>query len=1030
MKDLMREAKKAARQGDYSRAGDLCDMAGHPLDAMAFYLQGKHYLLAGQVAARIGEYGQAAGYFASGGDAAQAAEMYIKAGMKKKAAMMYERSGQYIKAAEIEERMSNFVGAAAYLEMGGQFEKAAYLFAHAGENAKAAALYERLLKSVSPDPMDTGSYNFEESRKRNLKYSRFAGILYMKAGQFTKAGPFLEEAGLFDQAVQAYLKAGRTDSAAALLIKLENYAEALKLVEEDPGAKIDARLLGELYLRSGRFERAAEVFLGKGLNFKAAECFESGGDLGRAAALFMSEGELIRAADLYSGVGRHKDAALAYEKAAEFVNAGMAYEKADLKDEAVRVYITSGHVLDAARIHLSQGSQSQAIRILQRVGRDDPDFGRASYMLGTVFSEQGLFAPAAEKFETSLKLLKDDSEKVKCLYHLALTYEQMARAEEARKLYEKVLAVDYHHEDVAERLRSLARQVSQQTGPTAAQKQALRDTLRVSAMTPQGIAANIDGRLEITRKLGQGRHAEVFEAYDRVLQKKLAAKRYPLPTSGEPDMVNRFLREAHKVSELSHPNLVTVYGIGEDSEGRYILEELVDGRTLREILDERIRIEPVRVMEIATQVCDLLAYAHRKGVIHRDLRPENIFLVGQDQVKVSDFGLKARMSDSSATEGRAVCYAAPEALRAERVDERSDIYAMGVILYEVLLGEPPFPADTASFDHLNVPPPFPTKMDRTLPAFLRKIIERCLEKDRTRRYRSATQVLDELKASAIVPGVIIADRYEIVRELGIGGMGRIYQALDRELDEPVALKVLRAGDAEGRQVERFLREIKMARKISHANVVKVYDLGSWKEHRYITMEYIDGMNLEQWVRLRAALDIPVAVKLLVDVARGLESAHALGIIHRDIKPQNILLKDGSIPKILDFGIARGSKGVDMTTAGFVMGSPKYMSPEQVQALPLDARTDIYSMGVVMYFVFTGREPFVGDTPSVIAYKHIGETPRPPREVNPSIPVWLNDLILKALEKDRDKRHPTVGDLAAALEKGLASGQASKARAKA
>jgi serine/threonine protein kinase len=610
---------------------------------------------------------------------------------------------------------------------------------------------------------------------------------------------------------------------------------------------------------------------------------------------------------------------------------------------------------------------------------------------------------------------------VKCLYHLALTYEQLGRVEEACRLYEKVLSVDYHHADVAERLKTLAQQVSQHSAgsSTSAQKQAVRDTLRMGVATPQGIAANISGRLEVTRKLGEGRYAVVYEAYDRVLQKKVAAKRYPPATTQAPDMITRFLREAQKASELSHPNMVTVYGIGEDHEGRYILEELVDGRSLRDLLDEKIRIEPARVMEIATQVCEVLSYAHRKSVIHRDLRPENIFLIAQDQVKVSDFGLKARMTDASAAEGRSVCYTSPEAIRSERVDERSDIYALGVILYEILLGEPPFPADTASFDHLNVPPPFPTKVDRMLPAFLRKIIERCLEKDRTRRYRSAAQVLDELKASAIVPGVIIAERYEIVRELGIGGMGRIYQALDRELDEPVALKVLRAGDAEGRQVERFLWEIKMTRRISHPNVVKVFDLGSWKEHKYITMEYIEGVNLEQWVRLQSRIDIPEAIRLIVDVAHGLESAHALGIIHRDVKPQNILLKDGKVPKILDFGIARGSEGSDMTTSGFVMGSPKYMSPEQVQAMPLDTRTDIYSMGVLMYFVFTGREPFVGDTPSVIAYKHIGEAPRPPREVNPAIPAWLNDIILKALAKDREQRFASASDLAGALEAGLA-----------
>ncbi|HEY3174570.1 MAG TPA: protein kinase [Candidatus Polarisedimenticolia bacterium] len=1025
MKDLFKEAKKAARQGDFSRAGDLCDMAGHPLDAIAYYVQGRHHLLAAQVASRIGEHAQAASYFSSGGDPAQAAEMYLKAGQKKKASMMYEKAGQYLKAADLEEKMTNYQQAAAYYEMGGQIEKAAYLFAQTGDNVKGATLYEKLIAAGSHNAMDSGAFNFEESRKRNARYARFAGILYMKAAQFSRAGPYLEEAGLFEQAVQAYRKSGRTDRAAALLIKLENYTEALKLVEEDPTAKVERRLLGELYLRAGLFERAGEVFLSEGLGFKAAECFESAGDLARAADLFIAEGELIRAGDLYAGIGRPRDAAQSYEKAKEFLNAGKMYEKAGLADEAVRVYVAAGRVFEAARIHMSRGSKSQAIRVLQQVRREDPDFGRASLMLGKLFSEQGLNAPAAEKFEHALRHLKEKDDQTKCLYHLALTYEQLGRVEEACKLYEKVLSVDYHHADVAERLKTLAQQVGQTSSlepSTSSQRQAVKDTMKMGATTSQGIAANISGRLEVTRKLGEGRYAVVFEAYDRVLQKKVAAKRYPPATSSTPDMVNRFLREAQKISELSHPNLVTVFGIGEDHEGRYILEEMVDARTLREILDEKIRIEPARVIEIATQICELLNYTHRKSIVHRDLRPENIFLCANDQVKVSDFGLKARMTDVTSLEGRSVCYASPEMIRSERVDSGSDIYALGVILYEIVLGEPPFPPDTASFDHLNLPPPFPVKVDRLLPGFMKKIIARCLEKDRSRRYRSAAQILDELKAAAIVPGVIVDERYEIVRELGIGGMGRIYQALDRELDEPVALKVLRAGDAEGRQVERFLREIKMTRRITHPNVVKVYDLGSWKEHRYITMEYIEGMNLEQWVRLRASLDIPEAVRLLVDVARGLDAAHTLGIIHRDIKPQNILLKDGKTPKILDFGIARGLEGSDMTTSGFVMGSPKYMSPEQVQAMPLDTRTDIYSMGILMYFFFTGREPFVGDTPSVIAYKQIGEAPRPPREVNPEIPEWLDAVILKALAKDREHRFATAGELASALEEGLAGGQ--------
>jgi len=160
--------------------------------------------------------------------------------------------------------------------------------------------------------------------------------------------------------------------------------------------------------------------------------------------------------------------------------------------------------------------------------------------------------------------------------------------------------------------------------------------------------------------------------------------------------------------------------------------------------------------------------------------------------------------------------------------------------------------------------------------------------------------------------------------------------------------------------------------------------------------------------------------MMVDVAGALHSAHALGIIHRDIKPQNILIQDGTTPKLLDFGIARGGgdTDTDLTTAGFVMGSPKYMSPEQVQALPLDFRTDIYSLGVVMYFIFTGREPFVGETPSGIAHRQLHSAPRPPQELNADLPDWLVAAILKSMEKDAANRYATMADLATALEAGL------------
>jgi serine/threonine protein kinase/tetratricopeptide (TPR) repeat protein len=1103
--DLLKEARRAQRRGDYSRAGDLCDMAGYPHEAIQMYVQGKQYLLAGQVAARIGEYAAAAGYYASGGDFPAAADMYVKAGQRKKASLMYERGGQFLKAAEIEEKMGNLGAAAAYYDMAGQTEKSAYLYAQSGDNLKAAALYEALLAASNPDPSASGAYSTEETRKRRARYARFSGILYYKAGKYEKAGPYLEEAGLFDQAVEAYKKSSHTERAAHLLVRLENYAEALRIVEEDPATKIDKRLLGELLLRAGQFARAAETFLEANLPFKAAECFESAGDPARAAELFAAEGEAIRAADLYASIGRHEQAALLYEQGKEYVNAARSYVAAGRPPEGVRTYLLAGRPTAAAEIHLQNGQESEAIRLLQQVRKEDAEFGRAAYLLGTLFARQSLHQLAAEKFEAAVRGASDETQRARSLYQLGLAYEQMGRAEEARRAYERVLSIDYHHADVAERLKRLAQQIAAArpspaqvrmalargqvpghaggaaappratplpgtltpppgatgSGPAPAGTRSsgaspasggaalpsrttplpgtltmppratpLPGTLTVPGQgaTPSGPVAAaqpaalppITARLDVVQSIGRGTHGEVLEAFDRALRRRVAVRHLPAST-GQPDIYGRFLAEAQKASELLHPNVVTVFGTTEDADGRYIIMDLVEGRTLREVLEDKVRLEPARILSFAQQMAEALAHAHKKGILHRDLRPENIFIVGEETVRLSDFGLKARASDTAATEGARVCYAPPEQIRGERVDAQSDLYTLGVVVYEMLLGEPPFPPETASFDHLNTPPSYPQKVDRVVPAFLRKIISRCLEKDRSRRYRSATLLIDDIRASGIVPGVVVADRYEIVRELGIGGMGRVYQAVDRDLDEVVAIKVLRGTDAEGKQAERFLREIKITRRIAHANVVKVYDLGAWRDHKYITMEFIDGINLEQWRRLQPSIEIPKAVRMMIDVARGLESAHALGIIHRDIKPQNILVKEDGTPKILDFGIARGGAAgdSDLTTTGFVMGSPKYMSPEQVQAMPLDLRTDVYSLGVVMYFLFTGREPFIGETATGIAQRHLSEAPRPPVELNAEIPAYLQAVIFKALEKDRERRFANMGELAAALEAGLA-----------
>jgi len=260
-------------------------------------------------------------------------------------------------------------------------------------------------------------------------------------------------------------------------------------------------------------------------------------------------------------------------------------------------------------------------------------------------------------------------------------------------------------------------------------------------------------------------------------------------------------------------------------------------------------------------------------------------------------------------------------------------------------------------------------------------------------------------------GSTFAGRYQVVEELGKGGMGRVYKAYDAEIKEHVALKVLNPDIASDESIiERFRNELKYARKISHRHICRMYDLGRAGETTYITMEFVSGEDLKTLLRRVGQLAVKRAAAIGVQVLEGLAEAHRLGVIHRDLKPQNIMIDRDGNARIMDFGIARSVKGTGITDTGAILGTPDYMAPEQLEGKEADQRSDIYAFGAILYEMVTGVPPFEGDTPLGVAMKHRTETPRDPRDVNPQVPEGLAQLILRCLEKDREKRFQSAEDI--------------------
>ncbi len=275
------------------------------------------------------------------------------------------------------------------------------------------------------------------------------------------------------------------------------------------------------------------------------------------------------------------------------------------------------------------------------------------------------------------------------------------------------------------------------------------------------------------------------------------------------------------------------------------------------------------------------------------------------------------------------------------------------------------------------------------------------------------------------PGQYFGKRYQIIEEIGRGGMGRVYKALDKELDRVVALKMIKPElSSKPGIVERFKKEIKLAGHISHKNVCRIHDLGEAEGIRFISMQYIEGQDLKDFIMQVGILTVEKAVNITQQVCAALQAAHDEGVIHRDLKPQNIMIDKKGNAYVMDFGIARSLEAKEVTRPGVLIGTPHYMSPEQAEGKTADARSDIYSLGCIMYEMLTGKPPFEADTSVALLHEHLKEKPRAPSKINPQISQSINRIILKCLEKTPEKRYHRAPEIAEDLKKVLIAPEAS------
>jgi tetratricopeptide (TPR) repeat protein len=673
---------------------------------------------------RAGRFESAGTIYAQQNDFARAAEAYMKAGRSSVAAEMFEKQGDHRRAAD------------AYAQVG--FHRhAAQAYVRCQDWEKAAGSLEEVIAEEG-HRVGTGQQDVRKQKELRTLILQ-AGKLFEQAGKLERAEAVLERGGCVVAAAEMALRLEHFAKAATLF---QNAAQPLRAAEalEAMGERREAaRLRGEYHRDQGDDEEAArwlqesgdQVAAGDLLRkleryAEAGSCYELQGDSANAAEMFQLAGEPLRAAHAYEKGEHLRDAAACYAEAGDF------QRQADLLARA-------GEHLAAGEIYHREGLPDEAIKVLQRVEPGTRGFGQASALLGSIFRAKGMHSLSIKKLRQAIGEAGLSRENLDAYYTLANVHELAEDWNEAVEIYEKILAFDYHYADVETRLAA-ARAKAVAAGTSEAPTSATR-----GAQTP-----GQPGRYEVLGELGRGGMGIVYKARDTVLDRVVAYKVLPDALKENPQALRNFLREAKSAAQLNHPNIVTVYDAGEQDGRYYIAMEHVDGTTLKEILRRKKQISPNGVLHVLVQMCEALAYAHEKKIVHRDVKTANTMWTRDKKAKIMDFGL-AKVVEEVRNHTTLISgtpyYMSPEQTLGRNVDHRTDIYSLGVTLFELATGQLPFREGNVPYHHVHTPPPDPRMLAPELPELLCRIIRRCLEKTPDARYQSTREILAEVRAA-------------------------------------------------------------------------------------------------------------------------------------------------------------------------------------------------------------------------------------------------------------------------------------------
>ncbi|EFG76124.1 kinase domain protein [Mycobacterium parascrofulaceum ATCC BAA-614] len=517
------------------------------------------------------------------------------------------------------------------------------------------------------------------------------------------------------------------------------------------------------------------------------------------------------------------------------------------------------------------------------------------------------------------------------------------------------------------------------------------------------VGGEVFGRYRLFEVLRSGGTGIVYRAYDTMMGRGVAIKVLPPELAAEPGRRERFLREVSAAAQLSDPNLIPIYEAGEIDGRHYLVMPAVpDGSTVQDLLRREGPTNPAVAVRVIVQAASALEAAHVAGLVHGDVNTSNL-LVGGPFVYLIDFGATPTATDTA--------------------DARTDIYALTAVLYECLTGQ------TAVVGDLG--PPKPTDIDPAIPPGFDNVIARGMAKDPDDRYQTARELAaathnaltaESPAASGAAPTKAVEfGRYRLFEKLGQGNMGAVYRAHDTALGRDVAIKLLQPElAAEPGYQERFRREAYAAARLASPNIIPVYEIGEYDGRLYLVMPIVDGVDLNKVLKTDGAMSPQQAVRVVEQVAAALDAAHKSGLVHRDVKPSNLLMVGEGFVYLIDFGLVHEADATRLTLTNVAPGSPAYMAPERFGGgKVVDARADVYSLACVLYECLTGRVPFSGGGVEGLTAAHRNDAPPKPSGFDPAIPVGFDAVIARGMAKEPDDRYQSAHELAVAARAALA-----------